>query len=132
MSANRLFVFSIVIALMAVVALTVRAAVKPATVTTGANLSFAQSKEETLRESQLGDRYGELPGYIDGFSPEQIQREFVLGERYGEIPQLSAQFTLEQIRREYWLGERYGVTPQQYGLDKSLREYWLGERYGQI
>jgi len=131
MSANRLFVFSIVISLVAVTAFVARAAVPPAIAVTGADSSFTQSKEESLRESQLGERYGELPGYIEGFSPEQIQREYVLGERYGDTPQHFAQFSAEQIQREYWLGERYGVTPEQYARDQALREYWLGERYGQ-
>ena len=128
MSANRLFVFSIVIALVAVTAFVARAAVPPAIAVTGADSSFTQSKEESLRESQLGERYGELPGYIDGFSLEQIQREYMLGERYGVVPQ---EYSAEQVLREYWLGERYGVTPGQYARDKALREYWLGERYGQ-
>jgi len=35
-------------------------------------------------------------------------REYDLGERYGETPQ---QYTQEQVLREYLLGERYGVTP---------------------
>jgi len=131
MSTNRLFVFSIKIALVAITAVVTKAAFDPGIVVTGADSSFIQSKDDALRESQLGERYGELPGYIDGFSPEQIQREYVLGERYGEMPQLIAQFSAEQILREYWLGERYGVTPQQHARDKAVREYWLGERYGQ-
>ena len=131
MSANRLFVFSIVISLVAITAIVARAAVDSGIVVTGADSSFTQSKEDALREVQLGERYGELPGYIDGFSPEQIQREFDLGERYGETPQLIAQFSAEQLRREYILGERYGVTPQGYAQQQALREYWLGERYGQ-
>jgi hypothetical protein len=62
-------------------------------------------------QKSIGDRYGELPGYIDGFSPEQIQREFDLGERYGEIPQRIDLFSSAQIQREYILGERYGQMP---------------------
>lgn len=129
MSANRLFIFSIVIGLLAITAFVVQG--NAATNITGHNSSFTHSDEESLRESQLGERYGELPGYIDGFSPEQIQREYILGERYGETPQLTALFSTLQIQREYALGERYGVTPQQYAIEKALREYWLGERYGQ-
>ena len=64
-------------------------------------------------------------------SREQALREYQLGERYGEIPQNAAQFSAAQMRREYILGERYGVTPQKYTYELALREYWLGERYGQ-
>ena len=106
MSANRLFVLSIVIGLVAVTAFAARAVVPSVIVATGANSSFTQSKEQAVRESQLGERYGELPANIGGFSPEQI-------------------------RREYFLGELYGVTPQGYAKQQALREAWLGERYGQ-
>jgi len=129
MSANRLFIFSIVITLLAVTGFVARGNI--VSLMTANNSSFTQPKEKSLREAQLGERYGELPGYIDGYSPEQIQREYILGERYGEIPQLIAQFSAEQLVREYWLGERYGETPQEHAREQALREYWLGERYGQ-
>ena len=132
MSTNRLFVLSVVIALVAAVVLTAQAAVAPAITLPGADRSFSETEKEALHEYELGERYGELPGYIEGFSPEQIQREFELGERYGETSHAIAGFSGEQIQREYWLGERYGETPQQYAQKQALREYWLGERYGQI
>jgi len=108
MYTNRLFVLSVVIALVAVVAFAAREVFAPAVVAADAENSFTQSEEGAIREYELGDRYGELPGYIDGFSPEQIQREYILGERYGVIPQGYAQ---QLALREYWLGERYGQTP---------------------
>ena len=104
MSAKRLFAVSMVIALVVIVV----SAISPAVAATGGDHTFTQSKKEALREFQLGERYGELPENIGGFSPEQIQREYELGERYGETP---ARFSAEQIWREYWLGERYGQTP---------------------
>jgi hypothetical protein len=64
-------------------------------------------------------------------SKEQALREFQLGERYGETPSHVAEFSAEQIHREYFLRERYGVTPQSELQTQILREYWLGERYGQ-
>lgn len=106
MSTNRLFVLSVVLALVAIAVFSAHP-----TVVTSAKSTFSETKDEALRESQLGDRYGELPGYIDGFGPEQIQREYELGERYGATPHRIAGLSAEQIWREYWLGERYGVTP---------------------
>ena len=100
MFTHRLFNLFVAIALVAVIALTAQAA-------------FSQM-DSTYRESK-----------------EQTQREYELGERYGEIPQHITQFSAEQIRREYILGERYGVTPQESARKQTLREYWLGERYGQ-
>jgi len=131
MSTKRLFVLSVVLALVALAVFTARAAVASAIVVMGADGTFNETLEEALREFQLGERYGELPGDTEGFSPEQIQREYNLGERYGEIPHGIAGFSAEQIWRAYWLGERYGQTPQQYIREQALREYWLGERYGQ-
>ena len=69
---------------------------------------YTESKEEALREFQLGERYGETPSHVAEFSAEQIHREYILGERYGVIPQGYAK---QQALREYWLGERYGQTP---------------------
>ena len=46
--------------------------------------------------------------YIRLHSDNLSLREYELGERYGVIPQ---QYTQEQALREYLLGERYGVTP---------------------
>lgn len=108
MFTNRLFVLSIIVALVAVAVFAAREGFTPAVVAADAESSYTQTEEQTLRESQLGDRYGELPGYVGGFSSEQLQREYELGERYGETPQ---QYAREQALREYWLGERYGVTP---------------------
>ena len=125
MFTNRLFNLIVAIALVAVIALTAQAAFSQM------NSTYRESKEQAQREYELGERYGEISGYIDGFSPERIQREYVLGERYGETPPHVAQFSTEQLRREYILGERYGVTPQEYAQQQALREYWLGERYGQ-
>jgi hypothetical protein len=64
-------------------------------------------------------------------SKEQALREYQLGERYGVLPQNIALFSADQIHRDYILGEKYGVTPQEYAREQALREYWLGERYGQ-
>jgi hypothetical protein len=46
--------------------------------------------------------------YIRLHSNDLSLREYDLGERYGETPQ---RYTLEQALREYLLGERYGQTP---------------------
>ena len=39
---------------------------------------------------------------------KQTLREYQLGERYGETPQ---DFAQQKLLREYWLGEKYGQTP---------------------
>ena len=106
MSTNRMFVLSVVLALVAIAVFSVHA-----TVVTSDNSTFSETKDEVLRESHLGDRYGELPGYNDSFGSEQIQREYELGERYGATPHRITGLSAEQIWREYWLGERYGITP---------------------
>ena len=101
MSANRLFILFVAVALVAVIALTTQAAFSQM------DSPYRESPEQAQREYDLGERYGELPQHTAQFSPEQLQREYILGERYGVIPQGYA----EQALREYWLGERYGQTP---------------------
>ena len=102
MSTNRLFTLLVAIALLAVIAITVQAAIPQV------GSTYQQSKEEAQRENELGERYGEAPEQVASFSTVQLDREAVLGERYGVTPQ---QFAKQQILREYWLGERYGQTP---------------------
>ena len=101
MSANRLLV------LLAVFALVVTASFTAQKVFSNTN-SIASTKDTTIREHSLSERYGELPESSAIFSAEQIQREYVLGERYGVLPQ---EYIHQQTLHEYWLGERYGQTP---------------------
>jgi hypothetical protein len=100
MSTHRLFNLIVVLALAAIVALTLQSAFSR-------NGSDLESKQQLQREYDLGERYGETPLHAE-FSAAQIHREYILGERYGVTPQDYAQ---KKILREYWLGERYGQTP---------------------
>ena len=102
MSASRLSILFVVILLVATFAFMAQKAIS------NANPTFIESKEQVLREYELGERYGETPGSFAMFSAEQIHRESVLGERYGVTPQ---EYVQQLTRREYWLGERYGQTP---------------------
>ena len=102
MSASRLSTLLVAILLVATVAFMVQKAIS------NANPTFIESKEQVLREYELGERYGVLPESFAMFSAEQIQREYILGERYGVTSQ---EYVNQQTRREYWLGERYGQTP---------------------
>jgi hypothetical protein len=106
MFTNRLFNLILAAVLVVVLALAVQQAFATKAIVQEAGGIYTESKEQALREFQLGERYGELPPHV-------------------------AEFSAEQIRREYFLGERYGVTPQGYAEQQALREYWLGERYGQ-
>ena len=128
MFTNRLFNLSIAAVFVVVVALEVQQAFVTKAIVPLTSGVYTQSKEQALREYELGERYGETPVHVAIFGPEQIRRDHFLGDRYGETPQ---EYASEQTLREYWLGERYGVTPQEYSEQQILREYWLGERYGQ-
>lgn len=105
MSTSRLTTLFVVLALAAVIVFTAQKII-PAL-----NHSYSESNDQTLREYQLGERYGEMPSNSARFTEEQSLREYYLGERYGETPQDSSRFSAEQMLREYILGERYGVTP---------------------
>lgn len=100
MSTHRLFNLMVVVALVAVVALTFQTAFSR-------NNSGLESKQQWQREYELGERYGNTP--LDAeFDAAQIRREYILGERYGVTPHDSVR---QAILREYWLGERYGQIP---------------------
>jgi hypothetical protein len=96
MFTNRLFNLIVAAVLVVVVALVVQQAFATKAIAPETDNINSKSKEVTLREYQLGERYGALPEHV-------------------------AQFSAEQINREYILGERYGVMPQQYALSKSYR-----------
>ncbi len=95
------------------------------------SVRIVESKEQALREYQLGERYGVLPQNEALFSADQIHRDYILGEKYGVTPQ---EYAREQALREYWLGERYGVAPQDFvlassvELNNALTAYHLGEK----
>jgi hypothetical protein len=58
-------------------------------------------------------------------SKEQSLREYRLGERYGVLPEQNAWLIAEQkIQREYILGERYGVTTQEYASDQGASDFY--------
>ena len=109
MFTNRLFNLILAAAIVVVVALGIQQVITTKAILPETGGVYTESKEEALREFQLGERYGETPSHVAEFSAEQIHREFILGERYGVTPQSELQ---TQILREYWLGERYGQTPQ--------------------
>lgn len=100
MSTYRFFSIAILVVLLATAAFAARNVVS--------NHAYVESKEQTLREYQLGERYGETGRNTPLFSKEQIEREYTLGERYGVTP---AEYAHQQALREYWLGERYGQRP---------------------
>ncbi len=100
MSTYRFFSIAVLAVLLATAAFAVRNVVS--------NHPYTESKEQSLREYQLGERYGETAGNSVLFSKEEIQREYMLGERYGVTP---AEYARQQALREYWLGERYGQRP---------------------
>ena len=56
--------------------------------------SLVPSLAHTLREVQLGERYGEMP---QPFSVEKLLREYWLGERYGQSPNLAISSSYDQI-----------------------------------
>jgi hypothetical protein len=128
MFTHRLFNLILAAVFVVIVAIVVQQAFATKAIVSEGNNVYTESKEQALREVQLGERYGETPARVAQFSPKQIRRDHILGERYGETPQ---EYAGEQTLREYWLGERYGVTPEEYNEQQILREYWLGERYGQ-
>lgn len=78
MSTHRLFNLIVVVALVAVIVLTVQT-------TLSKNSSYRESNEQVQREYELGERYGVTP-FNPEFSAEQIRREYTLGERYGQTP----------------------------------------------
>jgi hypothetical protein len=104
MFTNRLFNLIAAAVFVVIVSLAVQRTFATKAIVPNSNSAYTESREQALREVQLGERYGELPL----FSAEQIRREYILGERYGETPQ---EYALDQALREYWLGERYGQTP---------------------
>jgi len=108
MFTNRLFNLIVAAVLVVVVALAVQQAFATKAIVPETGAVYTESKEETLRETLLGERYGELPPHVAPFSAEQIHREYLLGERYGVTPQGYAK---QQALRAYWLGEKYGQTP---------------------
>jgi hypothetical protein len=108
MFTNRLFNLIIAAIGMVVVVLTVQQAFATKAIAPETTKVYTESREQALREYQLGERYGELPPHVTQFSAEQLHREYILGERYGVTPQGYVQ---QQALREYWLGERYGQTP---------------------
>ena len=87
MFTNRLFNLLVAAVLVAVVALAIQQAFATKAIAPEAHNIYSQSKEEALRDYQLGERYGVLPEQIARFSPEQLHREYILGERYGVMPQ---------------------------------------------
>lgn len=95
MFTNRMSNLIVAAVLVVVVALAVQQAFATKAIAPDTNSPYVQPKEEALRESQLGERYGVLPQH--------------------------AEWSAEQILREYILGERYGVTPPQYARNKSYR-----------
>lgn len=103
MFTNRLFNLIVAAVLVVVVALAIQQSF-----TTKASAPENNSpKEEALRESQLGERYGVLPEYL--WSAEQIRREYILGERYGVTPQ-------QDVRNQSYR------SPLDECFDVSLRE----------
>ena len=97
MFTNRLFNLIVAAVLVVVVALVVQQAFTTKAIAPETHSIYSQSKEDALRDHQLGERYGVLPDQL-------------------------AELILEQkIHREYILGERYGVMPQQHTLSKSYR-----------
>jgi hypothetical protein len=87
MFTNRLFNLIVAAVLVVVVALVVQQAFATKAIAPETNNPYTQSKEQALRESQLGERYGVLPEDVARFSAEQINREYILGERYGVMSQ---------------------------------------------
>ena len=91
MFTNRLFNLIVAAVLVVVVALAVQQAFTTKAIAPEANSPYVQPKEEALRESQLGERFGVLPQHR--WSAEQIHREYILGDRYGVTPQQDARNT---------------------------------------
>ena len=87
MFTNRLFNLIVVAVLVVVVALAVQQAFATKAIAPETDNIYSESKEDALRDYQLGERYGVLPEQIARFSPEQLHREYILGERYGVMPQ---------------------------------------------
>jgi len=90
MFTNRLFNMIVVAVVAVVVALAVQQAFATKAIAPETDNVYFESKEEALREYQLGERYGALPEDVTRFSAEQINREYILGERYGVMPQQAA------------------------------------------
>jgi hypothetical protein len=90
MFTNRLFNLIVAAILVVVVALAAQQAFATKAIAPETNNHYTQSKEQALREYQLGERYGALPEHVARSSAEQIHREYILGERYGVIPQQDA------------------------------------------
>ena len=95
MFTNRLFNMIVAAVLVAIVAFALQQAFATQAIAPETDNVYSESKEQALREDQLGERYGVLPQ--------------------------NALFSAEQIHREYILGERYGVTPGQYAHNQSYR-----------
>jgi|KBSSwiStaDraftv2_1062776.scaffolds.fasta_scaffold2663515_1 hypothetical protein len=88
MFTNRLFNLIVAAVLVVVVTLAVQQAFTTKAIAPETNNPYVQPKEEALRESQLGERYGVLPQHR--WSAEQMHREYILGERYGVTTQQDA------------------------------------------
>jgi|RhiMetdeSRZDD1v2_1073273.scaffolds.fasta_scaffold248401_1 hypothetical protein len=90
MYTNRLFNLIVAAVLIVVIALAVQQAFATKAIAPETSGVYSESKEEALREVQLGERYGVLPDQIAWLIAEQkIHREYILGERYGVTPQQS-------------------------------------------
>ena len=108
MFTNRLFNLIVAAVIVAVVALAVQQAFATKAIVPETGGTYTESSEEAFHEYQLGERYGEIPLHVVGFTNEQVRREYILSERYGGTPQ---QYARQQALREDRLGERYGQTP---------------------
>src|SRR5262245_44223095 len=91
MFTKRLFNLIVTALLMVVVSLVPQQARATRAIVPDTNSGYTQSREQALREVQLGERDGEIPENPLSFSAEQIRREYFLGERYGQIPEDFAQ-----------------------------------------
>ena len=110
MFTNRLFNMIVATVLVVVVALAIQQAFATKAIAPETGSVYSESKEDALREVQLGERYGVLPDQIALLIAEQkIHREYILGERYGVLPQ---QYT----------GNKSYRSPLDECFDVSLRE----------
>ena len=97
---NRLFNLMIVAVFVVVVALAIPQVFATQAIAPETDAAYTESKEQVLRENELGERYGVLPDQIASLLAEQ------------------------KIHREYILGERYGVTPQDYTSDQNASDFY--------
>lgn len=86
MFTNRLFKLMVASVAVVIIALAVQQVFVTKAIVSDTKSVYTESKEQTLREAQLGERYGEVPQNADLFSAEQISREYSRGERYGQRP----------------------------------------------